>query len=73
MYSRCTQTFRRLSFLSADTWPQNAIQKAHSVNRCASIGKRLRQHVQQIRFAALPLTRQPDSSIRNRMSEARRE
>ena len=30
-YSRCTQALMRFSRLSAVTWPQNAIQKAHSM------------------------------------------
>ena len=37
MYSRCTHTFRRLSFGSAEICPQNASQNADSVKRWASM------------------------------------
>ena len=37
-YSRCTQALSRLASLSVETWPQNAVQNAHSWKRDSSIG-----------------------------------
>ncbi len=38
-YSRCTQALSRLASPSVDTWPQKAVQNAHSVKRASSTGK----------------------------------
>ena len=59
MYSRCTQTFSRLSFGSAETCPQNAIQNAHSVKRWASMAMASDSTLSRFASPRVALARQP--------------
>ncbi len=67
MYSRCTQAFKRLSFGSAETCPQKAIQNAHSVKRCASIASASLSTLNRPSCPS-PRSRVSRSSMRLRMS-----